>query len=180
MSVNETELLALSLGTVDVPVIFVSNDDKLKEQLKNYPWIKYVTVKYAQGPSSAKLRPIEMVHNEIRDAAKIALENLTKAKTIKLKIPIKAALRAIPPADLSLLKGVPGVHYHNNTVTFIAKNFRDAFNGMYTVMNVATKNYSSLLRNIVHQHENADKIMDQYRNNLFNLWLKTESKEKRY
>ena len=39
---------------------------------------------------------------------------------MKIGTPIKASLRVVPPASLSVLKSVPGIDYENETVTFMA------------------------------------------------------------
>ena len=76
-SVNEVELTMLDFGIgQNLPVIFASGDDKLKEQLQPYTWIEYVTVKYATSASTADLRPVDEVHEEMRVAASRAVINI--------------------------------------------------------------------------------------------------------
>src|SRR6185436_5429113 len=45
MSLSEPEINGYSWGRVNVPVIFVSGDDHLKNDLKTMPWIEYVVTK---------------------------------------------------------------------------------------------------------------------------------------
>jgi D-amino peptidase len=175
MSINETEIIAYSWGRVDVPVIFASGDDKLKEQLEYLDWIEYVTVKFAKGATDANLRPLYEVHQEMRAKAKKAVENLAKAKAVRFKTPIKAQLRAVHPASLKILKGVPGINYINNTVSFEAATYQEAYDGITALIRVATNGYTSLLREAVRESKEAGSIFDKYVIKLFTRWGEVES-----
>jgi D-amino peptidase len=175
-SVNETELLMYHVEEFNLPVIFASGDDKLKEQLQPYPWIEYVTVKFATSAYSADLRPIEDVHKEMRMSAKRAVENIPNAKVVEPKMPIKAGLRAMSPLSLIILKGVPGINYHDDTVTFEAKNYEEAWGGMNAIARVATRieNHRVLLETLEKQ-DNSKKIREEYLHNRFIRWLDIKS-----
>jgi len=175
MSVSETETFAFAWGQVDVPVIFVSGDDKLKESLETMPWIEYVTVKYSKDAFTADLRPVAEVHQEMRAAAERSVKKISSAKVMKLTTPIKAGLRAAPPASLEILSGVPGIVYSDNAVYFIAADFLKAFDGIMALSNVAYSGYNSVLMDTVAGLENGDKVMKQFYLNLFDRWLKSES-----
>jgi D-amino peptidase len=178
-SVNETELLMLVMARSDIPVIFASGDDKLKEQLQPYPWIEYVTVKYATSTSTAELRPLMEVHNEIRMAAARAVKNIPNAKVVKPETPIKAGLRAEPPASLSVLDGVPGINYHDETVTFEAKTHREAMRYIRVLASVARTEYHHYLMQTVSNQDNSKEILEEYWNNLFISWLDIQSNQKK-
>ncbi len=102
MSINESELLAFSWGRGGVPLILVSGDDKLGEQLSWMTWLEYVMVKTARGQDDAELRPFEEVHQEMREAAGRAVRNIASSRAVMLTEPIKAQLRVVKPADLSI------------------------------------------------------------------------------
>ena len=174
-SINETEIIAYSWGRANVPVIFASGDDKLKEQLEYMPWIEYVTVKIAKSASDAELRPLNDVHEEMKVKAAIAVENLKQAKVVKFTTPIKAQLRAVHPAGLKLLDGVPGIDYDNNIVTFEASDYQEAYDGITALIGVATRNYSRLLNESIRKSPDADKIFKNYSKILFERWGDVES-----
>jgi len=174
-SINESEINIFSWGRVDVPVIFVSGDDKLKGELEPYPWIEYVRVKNATSASSADLRPVDEVHAEMKTAAKKAVENMSGAKAVKLKTPIKASLRAVPPARLNMLDGVPGIHYNKRTVTFLASDYMEAYDGITALIGVATLGYQQILQRTVRKQDNARKINDEFVESLFIRWIDVES-----
>jgi D-amino peptidase len=174
-SVNETELAIISAGFFDVPMIFVSGDDKLKEQLEPYFWIEYVTVKYAKDAYNADLRPIDEVLQEMRMAAKEAVKNIPDARVVNLKTPIKAGLRAVPPADLSVLEGVPGVNFQDDAVTFEASDYEEAWKSIRTLKNVAYSGYDELKWEIVRKRDNHREIRNDWLHNLYIRWLDYES-----
>ncbi len=175
-SINETEIIAYSWGMAGVPLIFASGDDKLKEELEYMPWIEYVTVKYAKGPSDADLRPFNEVHKEMHGKAKKAVENIAGAKAIKFNAPIKAQLRVKQPASLSNLKGFPGINFEDNTVTFEAADFTLVYAGMRSVMRAASANYFiEFLFEALAQRKDFDKIFKGFVTNIMNRWVDVES-----
>lgn len=175
MSVNETEIIAYSWGRADVPLIFASGDDKLGEQLSWMTWVEYVTVKTALGADDAELRPFDDVHAEMRVAAERAVENYASANAVQLTTPIRAQLRATSPASLEQLDGVPGIHYEEQTVTFEAADYRDAYDGIEALLRVATGGYTQLLNAAIGEHAGAQAIIGAYRERLMERWTEVES-----
>ena len=174
-SINETEIVIYSFGRVGIPVIFASGDNKLKEQLELYPWIEYVTVKEALSADDAELRPLDEVHEEMRLAARRAVENRTQAKIVELRKPITAALRAVHPARLSRLEDVPGINYKDNTVTFEAKDFLEAYQGILGLIQAATDGYTQVLREVLVEKTDFREIVNYFREKLTLRWLDVES-----
>ena len=175
MSITETELIGYSWGRVSVPVIMVTGDDRLANDLKTMPWIEFVTVKKATSASTVELFPVDEIHAKMRAAAKRSVGNLRNAKAMTLQTPIKAALRAVPPASLQVLDEIPGIQYSENTVTFMAENFGKAYDGVIALTRVATRAYSSVLTETVRKQTNGDQMMFDYSDNLAVRWLDFES-----
>lgn len=174
-SITETELIAYSWGRVDVPVVFASGDDQLLDDLKDMNWLEYVVVKEATSASTVNLRPVDEVHAEMREKARRALENLSRSKVMKIVEPVEAALRVVPPADLSVLRDVPGVNYSDNRIDFTAKNFQEAYDGVIGTIRVATRAYPQILREIVSEQPNGEQLLLQYNERLYDRWLDYES-----
>lgn len=145
MSLSESELFAYSWGRIGVPLIFVSGDDKLADQLAWMNWLEYVTVKEAKGIDDAILYPLDEVHRNLHDAAQRSINNLNQMKAVKLTEPIEATLRVTSPADLSILEGIPGVDYHDQSVTFHAASFDEMYNGMRALMAAAQAGYYNII-----------------------------------
>jgi len=175
MSINETEIIAYAWGQVGVPVIFASGDNTLAEQLSWMDWLEYVTVKTAIAADDAELRPFEDVHEEMRTAAARAIENVTSSKAVTLTTPIKAQLRAVPPAGLDQLDGVPGIDYHDQAVTFYADNYLEAYDGIEALIGLATQSYMQLLNSAVNGQPNGADIRERFVEALFRRWADVES-----
>src|SRR4051812_34157755 len=99
--ITESEIVGYSWGRVGVPIIFVSGDDHLREDLKVMPWIEFVVTKKATSASTVELRPVDSVHAEMREKAARAVRNLSRAKVMTLTTPMRAGLHAVPPASLA-------------------------------------------------------------------------------
>jgi hypothetical protein len=111
----------------------------------------------------------------MREAATRAVENIPESKVAHLTLPIKAQLRAVHPARLDQLEGVPGINYKDQTVTFTADNFQEAYNGMEAFINVARRGYVRLLMDVIDTHDNARQIYAEYGEKLDVTWVEVES-----
>ncbi len=175
MSITETELIGYSWGRVDVPIIFASGDDRLRANLETMPWLEYVEVKRATSASTADLRPVQEVHAEMRTAAQRALENRGQARTMKLRVPITAALRAVPPASLSALDGVPGIDYEDGRASFDAEDFQAAYDGLIALIRVGTAAYPDVLIETLQGLPDGPHLLSLYEQSLMMRWLDHES-----
>jgi D-aminopeptidase len=174
-SITESEIVAYSWGRVGVPMIFVSGDDRLQNDLEVMPWIEFVVTKKATSASTVELRPVDVVHAEMRDKAARAVRNLAKAKVMNVATPMTAGLHAVPPASLAALKGVPGINYSDRTVTFTAPDYRAAYDGVIALVGIATSGYSQVLQETVRKQPDGKKIMAEYGDALFMRWMDYES-----
>lgn len=174
-SVTETEIIGYSWGRVGVPVIFASGDDRLRDDLRTMPWLQYVEVKHATSASTVDLRPIEQTRAELRDAARRAVDNLPRMRAMQLRSPAQAAVRAVPPADLSPLENVPGIDYDNGRVDFVAPDFGAAFEGVMGLIGVARYGHMALLSEFIAEHPNGDALGASFLDRLVNRWLDYES-----
>lgn len=174
-SVTETELVALSWGRVDVPVIFASGDDRLARDLATMPWIEYVIVKRATSASTAEPRPVADARSELRAGARRAAERVASAKVMKVQTPVRVTLRAVPPASLAVLDGVPGIEYHDNGVSFVADSIRAAYEGLQGLVRVAARAYPAVLFERLRERPDWDDIVARYNRELVERWLDYES-----
>ena len=174
-SVTESEIVGYSWGRVGVPIIFVSGDDRLREDLRGLPWIEFVVTKKATSASTVELRPVPAVHAEMREQAARAVRNLSKAKVMTLPTPLRAGLHAVPPASLASLKGVPGINYADQTVTFTAPDFRAAYDGVLALVGAARPAYLQLLQERVAKLPEGKTVMAEYSDALFMRWMDYES-----
>ena len=174
--ITETELVGLSWGRQGIPVIFTSGDDRLAADLATMPWIEFVTVKTATAADSARPRPVAEARADLTARAKTAVENLRAGKTRSMKVhtPIQAGLRAVYPADLSLLDGVPGINYADSTVTFVADSMGQLYQDWLKLVGVATTGYTRVFQRTVAAEGNP-ALMQKFGHNLEKAWFDYES-----
>ena len=173
--ITETELVGLSWGRVGVPVVFASGDDRLGNDLETMPWIQYVTVKTATSAMTADLRPVAEARADLTAGARQAVENLTSAKVMRVSTPVHATLRAVPPASLRSLEGFPGIDYSDNSVSFIAADLREAYDGLTAIVQVARTAYPQVMFELLRGKPNAQATFDEYSTRLTERWLDFES-----
>jgi D-amino peptidase len=175
--ITETELVGLSWGRQGIPVIFGSGDDRLAADLATMPWIEFVTVKKATAADSAEPRPIAEARADLTAKARVAVENLKagRARAMKVSLPMTAGLRAVYPASLAMLDGIPGIDYRDSMVTFPADSMRHAYDVMIKLVGVATTGYARLLQRAVASNPAAPAVMKQFGANLEQAWYDYES-----
>ena len=174
-SVTETEIVGFSFGRVGTPVIFASGDDRLGKDLETMPWLEFVEVKRATSAGTAELRPVEEARADLRAAARRSVESLSEARAMRIGTPVRAALHAVPPASLEVLKGVPGIEYQDETVSFEAADFQEAYDGLIALVSVATTNFPSLLFQDLQETPAGREVASRYSDLLFERWIAVES-----
>lgn len=175
MPVTETEVVGYSWGRVGVPVIFASGDDRLAADLEGtMPWVEMVIVKTATSASSAEPRPVDEARADMRAGARSAMEGYRDARAMTLEEPVVAQLHAVPPADLSMLDGVPGIDYADQRVTFTAPDFSGAYDGLVELVTVARGGYSSVMSETGRAMA-GPAFGPTYSDALFDRWLDFES-----
>lgn len=176
-SITETELVAMSWGRAGVPVIFVSGDDKLAGDLATMPWINFVITKHATSASTVRLRDVDSVHAEMRTRAADAVRRIGEAKVMTVNTPVRAALRVVPPASLSMLDGVPGITLSSDRkeVAFTAPDFPTAYDGVVALIGVARLSYPQVQAEVIRAHRDSATILRLQRERLMERWLDVES-----
>lgn len=175
--ITETELMGLSWGRQDIPVIFGSGDDRLAADLATMPWIEFVTVKTATAADSAVTRPLAEARADLIAHAKAAVENLRagKAQAMMVSLPITAGLKAVPPASLAGLDGIPGIAYADSTFTFPADSLRQAYDVLLKLVGLATGGYMSLAQQAIRASPAGPQIMKDFTKDLIRTWFDYES-----
>lgn len=175
MPVTETEIVGYSWGREGVPVIFASGDDRLAADLSGtMPWVEMVVVKTATSASSAEPRPVEEARADLTAGARRAMQGYGDVSAMRLAEPVEAQLHAVPPADLSMLDGVPGIRYADQRVTFSAEDFRSAYDGLVELVTVARGGYSGVMAETARSMV-GPAFGPAYSDALFTRWLDYES-----
>ncbi len=139
------------------------------------PWIEFVTVKEATAADSARPRPVGDARGDLRAAARRAVENVASARVMRVTTPIFASLRAVPPASLRFLEGIPGLEYDDDTYTFVTDDLRAAYDGLVKVVGLATIGYLRVLQEVVRNRDEGDLIQDEWGSALTQRWFDQES-----
>ena len=177
-TITETELVGLSWGRVGTPVIFGSGDDRLAADLSTMPWLEFVTVKKAVAADSALPRPVDEARSDLTASAKRAVEKLRsgQAQAMKVTTPIMTAIRVAPPADLSVLKGVPGINYADDgAVSFVANDMDSSYRGLTRLVGVATRAYTGVLLEQLRARPDWSRVSAEYSQALQQRWFDVES-----
>lgn len=175
--ITETELVGLSWGRVDVPVIFGSGDDRLAADLATMPWIEFVTVKRAVGADSAVPRPVAEARADLTSGAQRAVENLRagRARAMRPPAPLRVGVKAVPPANLAPLEGLPGLTWADSTATYEVDSLRPGYDVLLALVRNATRGYASQLQRAVREQRNGAAILEQFDRNLMRTWFDYES-----
>jgi D-aminopeptidase len=99
-------------------LIFATGDEALCKHLTTSPWIECVTTKRGTSVSTAELRPVAEVHEEMRSKARRAVERLADAKVMQVTTPVRVTVGAVPPAALGLVASLPGLVAAGQRVRF--------------------------------------------------------------
>jgi hypothetical protein len=89
--------------------------------------------------------------------------------------PVRAALRAVHPASLAALKGVPGIEYADEKVSFTAPDFGVAYDGLIALINVATGPCLRVMFEAVRKRPDGEQLSDVMSDALLDRWFDYES-----
>jgi D-amino peptidase len=129
---NESMLVAASAARFDIPLILVTGDDVLRDEIKAFsPETEYVVVKKALSVSEAEARPRADVSADIEAAAERALRNRGKIKPwrpAEITREFDNHYGYILPEQAAIAVNFPGaVVVDNKTVNVRARSFFEAY-----------------------------------------------------
>jgi D-amino peptidase len=161
---NESMLVAASAARFDIPLILVTGDDVLRDEIKAFsPEAEYVVVKKAISVSEAEARPRGDVSADIEAAAERALRDRGKVKPwrpVAITREFDNHYGYILPEQAAIAVNFPGaVVVDNKTVNVRARSFLDAylaFRGLAAFTGYAT---ARLTVNAVRQMEGGQDLL---------------------
>jgi D-amino peptidase len=129
---NESMLVAASAARFDIPLILVTGDDVLRDEIKAFsPETEYVVVKKALGVSEAEARPRGEVSADIEAAAERSLRNRARIKPwrpVEISREFDNHYGYILPEQAAIAVNFPGaVVVDDKTVNVRARSFLDAY-----------------------------------------------------
>ena len=91
---GEIGLSAAAAGVFDVPFVMASGDDKACAEAQTVsPHVEFAVVKEGISRHAAVLKPMPVVHELIRDAARAAMGRLKTIQPFKLESPVELSVR---------------------------------------------------------------------------------------
>ena len=136
-----------------------------------------MVTKKSTSANTAELRNADSVRAEMKTKAAEAVRQLANAKVTRVSEPVRAEIRVVPPARLSMLRGVPGVALspEGNAVSFAAKDFAAAYDGLVSLIGVATLAYPAVQNEVIRDHPDSTSIRRLQRERLMMRWFDVES-----
>jgi D-amino peptidase len=177
-TITETELVGVSWGRKGTPVIFGSGDDRLANDLQTtMPWIEFVTVKTAVGADSTVPRPVAEARADLTAQAKVAVENLRagKAQAMRTAGPLRIGVQAMPPANLAVLEGFPGVTWGDGTATVTVDSLRQAYDVAMKMVQMAGASRFAYLMAALAERPDGRAFTAEARRRTQKTWFDYES-----
>lgn len=129
MVVGEAEINGALLGEYSVPVVLISGDDKLKEFSKtHFKETQFVVTKRSLGRFAVELFPIEEVHRELKEKAKLAIMSRDHVKPFLFEKPIRIEIKFLDTLKAELANLIPSSRrVDGRTVLFESNSIRDVY-----------------------------------------------------
>jgi len=136
VKMGEFGLNAALAGHFNVPILMVSGDDVLQEEVvKLVPEAEYAQVKKAVSTSAAEyISPIK-AQSIIREKMRLALKNLNKYKAFKPSYPVNLEIILANPLITDIVQAIPGVkRVSANTIAYVAKDFIETMKVIFIII----------------------------------------------
>jgi D-amino peptidase len=139
LALGETGLNALVLGSYGVPVVLVSGDDRLAEEVRGIlPWAETVTVKEARGRVAALSLHPEAAQAAIRNGVAAAFRRRDAWQPLRLEEPVTLELELLQAAMAEVALLIPDmVREGPRHVRYVARDVRTAVRVVRAVVTLA-------------------------------------------
>ena len=109
-AVSEAVFNAAVAGHFGVPLVLVSGDDQLGEEIAaRLPWAERVITKRALSATAARTLTPQAAQTAIQEAARRALERLKSMRPLELETPVEFEVEFRSPMSAMLAADIPGV-----------------------------------------------------------------------
>jgi D-aminopeptidase len=173
----ETHIIAASAARWGIPVIMVSGDNTLGEQLKpDFPELIYVAGKTSRSLNSADPRPRADVDRDLEAAARTAMQKFIagKFRPYYLRPPFDFQLSWANTQQAGPAKRLPFVRPDGDLgVRWTSPTFIEGYELSKPVMATATDALPTLLR-LLQQSPDGKKILAEWDRALWARWVDPE------
>lgn len=137
---GETELNGALAGYFGVPVLAVSGDNYLYEEVsKFFQDVEYAEVKKVCGTYAADCLHPEKARKLIKEKVKSAILNKKKSKPFTIEGPIELEVALNKPAFADIVSMIPGaVRISSEIITYKADNIYETLKMITTMMNASS------------------------------------------
>jgi hypothetical protein len=73
------------------------------------------------------------------------------------------------------MEGIPGIDYKDQTVTFEAQDFHEAYDGIVALMRLASTGYFRIIQRVALSSEDGSEILKEFGEQLTADWVEVES-----
>lgn len=177
--ISETHIIALSAARWGIPVIMVSGDDVLGEQLAgDFPDLEYAVVKKALSRAKAVPAPQGEVQERIESAARRAMEKLLAGtfRPYYFRPPFVFELSFQNRRQASLAMGdTSSERADERTVRFVTPTFVEGYEKSKHLIGLATAERYGLLMKLLRQTEGGDELLGRFEGLLLERWLEPDA-----
>ncbi len=140
--VGEFYMNACVAGHFNVPVVLVSGDNILEEEVKEVnAAIETVVVKTSYGRYAAKCLTPSVAFEKIKEKVKVALINAKNIDPIKLQEPPKMKVTFLNSGQAEFASIMPGTEFvEPNIVSYSGKSIIDIYRALTAMVKIASSN----------------------------------------
>lgn len=112
--IGEAELSSLIAGYYGVPVVFISGDHAVVNELRRFVGeIPYVITKYGMGRETGRLLHPSLTHTSIKEKVSEAVRKREQFKPLQMEPPLNVSVKLSSAKATDLVSLVPGIQKTN-------------------------------------------------------------------
>jgi D-amino peptidase len=176
LEITETEIIAHSAARFAVPVIMVSGDDVLEQQIhERFPLAEYGLVKRAKGMAGADLLSQEEAHANIERAARRAIEKLASFKPFPVASQYRFEVSFPTESQTDFAALYPGLDRVNQTTLgYVAPTFIEGYDRCLVLIQLVSSLRTRFLGRAVQARSDSKEIMAEFEKLMVTTWLEPE------
>lgn len=173
---TETSIVARSAARFGIPVIMVSGDDVLRDQIKEeFPDAEYAVVKHAENRARAVALPEPEARANIRRAAKAAIERLASMKALQVEPSYRFEVSYLNKLETDLAAATPGTtRVDSLTLGYETPDFISGFERSAVMTRAVGLERLRLMAVAVRRSPASSRIMADYLDLVLQNWLEPE------
>jgi len=177
---TETSIVARSAARFGIPVIMVSGDDVLRNQIaEEFPKVEYAVVKAADGRAHANLLPEPTARANIRKAAEAAIRKLATFTPLPVASSYRFEMSYLNKLEGDLASSVPGSERVDSvTLAYTTPDFISGFERSVAMTQMAGMDRLRLWPRAVATSPAAKAIRAEYLSMVITNWLEPEKMPK--